>query len=288
MIAPVAEKGEDRGRVVLQIGPGGKLSAVAVEAAVRVAQAFGSEVEGLFVEDAGLAESARFSFVREVSFSGRDARPLSLPDMECAWRAAAREMQIEIADAAGHADVPVHFRTVRDSIEAALARACAESGPWNLVAIGEPLDRSRAAGIGGLLSAVQGTTGILIAGAGAKRLSGPVVALVETIERVPPMWRAAERIAAVTGADASLLIISREPSERDWIEGQARLALSGEPGPRFSIAGVPHAEPAVIAELLRRTNAGLVIAQYGGLAVPTEAALSTLAATLDGAILMVR
>ena len=50
MIAHVAQTGEDRGRVVLQLGSAHP-SAIALEAAVRVARAFQSEIESLFVED---------------------------------------------------------------------------------------------------------------------------------------------------------------------------------------------------------------------------------------------
>ena len=84
MIAHVAETGEDRGRVVLQLGSGHP-SAIALEAAVRIARAFQSEIESLFVEDEQLFDCAAYGFVREVSLTGRqqpgacrrrhDARP---------------------------------------------------------------------------------------------------------------------------------------------------------------------------------------------------------------------
>ena len=53
MIAHVAEAGEDRGRVVLRLGSSGRLSDIALEAAMRVAQAFQSEIESVFVEGTG-------------------------------------------------------------------------------------------------------------------------------------------------------------------------------------------------------------------------------------------
>ncbi len=288
MIAHVAEKGEDRGRVVLQIGPSAELSAAAAEGAARVARAFGSEIECLFVEEAGLVDSTGFAFVREVSFSGRQTRALSLADIEHGWRAAARSMQNRIAELAGRAEVPVRFRTVRDTIATALASACADFGPWNIVAIGEPLGATRAAGIGDLFAAVQGTTGILVAGHHAKCSAGPVVAIVETIERVAPMWRAAERIAAVTGSEASLLIVSREHENLNWIEGQARLALGGDAAANVAIAVLAQTEPLAVAECLHRKRAGIVIAQYGGAAAPAGVDLAALATALDGVILLVR
>ena len=69
MIAHVAQSGEDRGRVVIQFRSG-QPSAVAMQAAVHVARAFGSDLEGLFVEDTQLFDCAAYGFVREVSLSG--------------------------------------------------------------------------------------------------------------------------------------------------------------------------------------------------------------------------
>ena len=73
MIAHVAEAGEGRGRVVLHLTHAAP-SPVAIEAAVRVARAFQSEIESLFVEDAALLDIAAFPFACEISLSGRQRR----------------------------------------------------------------------------------------------------------------------------------------------------------------------------------------------------------------------
>ena len=56
------------------MSPRAILSAIALEAAVRVARAFRSEIESLFVEDEQLFDCASYGFVREVSLSGRASR----------------------------------------------------------------------------------------------------------------------------------------------------------------------------------------------------------------------
>ena len=55
MIAHVAQAGEDRGRVVLHLRSANP-SAIALEAAVRIARAFQSEIESLFVQDEQLMD----------------------------------------------------------------------------------------------------------------------------------------------------------------------------------------------------------------------------------------
>ena len=76
MIAHVAEAGEDRGRVVLRLDPAVRPSRAALEAAVRVAQAFQSEIESLVVADQQLFEIAAFPFACQISRSGK-VQPLS-------------------------------------------------------------------------------------------------------------------------------------------------------------------------------------------------------------------
>ena len=86
MILHVAEAGEQRGRVVLQL-TSNEPNPVALQAALRIAQAFRSEIESLFVEDHQLVALASFPFAREVSLSGRRTRALSPESM-------AREMHL--------------------------------------------------------------------------------------------------------------------------------------------------------------------------------------------------
>ena len=80
MIMHVAEAGEQRGRVVLHI-TSGHPNKVAIEAAVRIAQAFHSEIESLFVEDMQLYDMASYPFAREISLRGTN-RALSREDIE--------------------------------------------------------------------------------------------------------------------------------------------------------------------------------------------------------------
>lgn len=288
MIAHVAEKGEDRGRVVLQIGPSGAASQVAIDAALRVAQAYQSEIESLFIEDVRIIDAAEHAFAREISNSGRRTSRLGAAVLERELASVASALQRKIVEAGRRAEVTIRCRTVRGEPLQALATACAENGPWNVVALAQPLDVLTILALPELFQAVQGTTGVVVAGSRARRTSGPVVALIEEFERVGPMLRAAMRLAAVTGGDARLLITGGNGERIDWIEGQIRLALGEDPTTRITVAEVERGEPAAIAETLRRMGAGFVIAQFGGSAVPADGGLMTLAAGIEGPLFLVR
>jgi len=91
--------------VVLQLGSVHP-SAIALEAAVRIAQAFQSEIESVFVEDEQLFDCAAYNFVREVSLSGRHSRAVSAAAMTQGLRLAAQGAPFDQATAARLAGLP--------------------------------------------------------------------------------------------------------------------------------------------------------------------------------------
>ena len=128
MIAHVAETGENQGRVVLQLGSAHP-SAIALEAAVRIARAFQSEIESIFIEDEQLFDCAAYGFVREVSLTGRQRQVMSPAGMTRDLRFAARAARRQLEVLAQRAEVPLRARIVRDDPLRALSIACAETGP---------------------------------------------------------------------------------------------------------------------------------------------------------------
>ena len=124
MIAHVAQAGEQRGRVVLQVSSP-QPSAMALAAAIRVARAFNSELESLFIEDAQLFDCAAYGFVREVSISGRSTKPYSAGDIAQSLQLAAQSAHRQLEALAKLAEVPLRTRVVRDQPLAAFHRTMA-------------------------------------------------------------------------------------------------------------------------------------------------------------------
>jgi hypothetical protein len=290
MIAHVAQSGEDRGRVVIQIGAGHP-SAIALEAAVRIARAFGSDLESLFVEDEQLFDCAAYGFVHEVSFSGRRSRALSPDSIMRDLHLAAQGTRRRLEALARAAEVPLRCRVVRDEPLRALTIACAETGPWNVVALGEPFTGANGAMLKQLLAEVSGTTGLVTVGPKAQRVSGPVVVAVEDTGELPDMLRTAERMAALDGAQIVLLLVAPSEEELARMDAEARLVVEDRQGVRIQSArsaAVAHGDPAVVAETLRRLAGGIVICQFGGLVVPDEGDLRPLASVLECPLFLVR
>jgi hypothetical protein len=239
MIAHVAQSGEDRGRVVIQIGSGHP-STVALEAAVRIARAFGSDLESLFVEDEQLFDCAAYGFVHEVSLSGRQGRVLSVDAMMRDLHLAAQGIRRRLEALARKAEVPLRCRVVRDEPLRALTIACAETGPWNVVALGEPFTGVNGAMLKQLLAEVSGTTGLVTVGPRAQRVSGPVVVAVEDTDQLPDMLRTAERLAALDGAEIVLLLVAANADDLPRMDAEARLVAEARESVRIQSAAVAH------------------------------------------------
>lgn len=289
MIGHVASAGEARGRVVLRLGCGTAAHDAALEAAARIARAFDSEIEGLFVEDRQLLDLTGYPFAREISLTGRVSRELSIENVEQELRSAFIAMRRRMEAVAKRYNTRVYATRVRDEPLAALARACARAGPWNVIVMGEPFSQRDGRPLGEILAQVRDATGLVTIGPRTRRTTGPVLVAVEEPERVLGMMRTAERLTTGKAGREGIVVmlIGDDPDYLDWLEGQARLLLANGPSPEFILAPPAHGEPAAIAETIRKVKAGFVIARFGGLAVPADD-LRPLASALESPLFLVR
>lgn len=286
MIAHVAQSGEDRGRVVLHLGSAHP-STVAIEAALRVARAFGSDLESLFVEDEQLFDCAAYGFVREVSLTGQQSRAISLDGLMRDLHLTAQGARRQVEALARKAEVPLRCRVVRDEPLRALSIACTETGPWNVVALGEPFTGNGLM-LKQLICEISGSTGLVTVGPKAQRVTGPVVVAVEDTAQLPDLLRAAERLAALDDAEIVLLLIAPDEDQLFQMDGEARLVVEAGEGVRIQSAAVARGEAAVIAETLRQLHGGIVICEFGGLVVPEGGDLRSLASVLECPLFVVR
>jgi hypothetical protein len=287
MIAHVAEAGEARGRVIVRT-VSARASDIAMQAAVRIAQAYRSEIESLYIEDTELIASSRFPFVREISLLGAIARPITPADVVRDLRFQFKALQRRLGALAGAAQVPIHERFVRDEPLRALAITCADCGPWNVVVLTEPFGAGSGGDIALLLDNVEDATGIVIVGPRASRTSGPVAMFLEDIDALSGMMRAGDRLVDGTDIPLVLAIVAGDGETAGWLESQARLMLGERPDVHFVHLALAHAEPALAAEAIRRMRPGFVIARFGGLVVPVSEDLSPLAAALECPLLLSR
>jgi len=287
MIAHVAQAGEDRGRVVLHLRSSHPC-AIALEAAVLIARAFQSEIESVFVQDEQLMDCADYGFVRETSLTGRQQRRMTRDAVARDMHLAAVGARRQIEKLARRAEVPLRSRVVRDEPLRALSIACAETGPWNVVALAEPFSGGASGMLKQLLVEIAGATGLVLVGPQARRTTGPAIVAIEDIDHLPPMLKAGERLAALDGSEVILLLVASDEERLQWMDGQARLFVDARDDTRITSAEVHHGEAAVIAETLRRMQGGFVIGQFGGLVVPDEGNLRPLGAALECPLFLVR
>ena len=288
MIAHVAEAGEDKGRVVLWFGPSAQASPMAIDAAVLLARAFQSEVESLFVEDRQLFDLANFPFARAINSGEEGWRTLPNVDLEREIRFIGAALQRRVAASANRARVTWRGKVVRDDPLRALANACMERGPWNVVAIAEPFSSGKEERLRELFATVLGTTGVVIAGPMARRIKGPVIVAVEEIERLGPMLKSAERLKDVSGGNVKVLLVGDHAGNLAGLEGEARLLLGDNAEVTLENVLVENGDITAVAETLRRCKAGFALARYGRLVVPAEGSLRPLAGALECPLMLVR
>ena len=316
MTAHVAERGEGRGRVVLRLTGTHAISEQAILAAIRVAKAFHSEIESLFVTDRQIFDAAGYGFVREIvaapaarggasrrssqnhamadggsaaDSGSADAVPAGLNVGAIARQIdlAARALRRRVGELAQREDVPVLDRQVNDTPLRALAHACQIAGPWNVVALGEPFSANGLARLDQLFERVTGMTGVVLVGPRAVPSQGPVVALIEDSDRVMGMLRAAERVASASGSDVVLGVVAQSRARQAWLRSEVVHAIAGHAVQVVDI-GRPGGGTAVLAEAVRQLRPGFVFAEHGGQLVPHSGDFAPLVAALSCPLLVVR
>ncbi len=269
MIAHAGEAGEDRGRVVVRLGDLALPNRAAFEAAVHIARAFQSEIEGIFIEDPDLFEAAAHGFVREVSYFAGRPRPLSNDTVTGDTAHFAVAVQRELAEVAARHRVPFKARSIRHGVVPALARACGERGPWNIVAFGEPVETAETAElVRDAIATVYGATGYIVAARRARWSSGPILVAAEDIDRVAGQLRVARGLAQVEKDAVAIVAIGADDIARDWLDAEIRIAAA-------EAGGVTVLQPVsaeTVADLLPHVLASceprLVVTRSGGLTAP--------------------
>lgn len=288
MIAHVADREEASGRVVVRLSHAG-FNAAAFDAAIRLARAFNSGIECLFVEDVELLALAQFPFAREIAALGkRTARAITPDAIAHDMRLQFAALQRQLARIARAADVPFRSRVVRDNPARALALTCADCGPWNVVVLTEPFGQRSAPLLDELLASVADATGFVVVGPRARAVAGPIVLALEDAAALPGMLRAGERLIEGTETRLTLALISGHPEIHHWLEGQARLVIGDRRYVDIVAIDASLADPRAVAEALRRLNGSFMIARFGGIAVPADEGLGPLSASLECPLLLVR
>lgn len=283
----VAEAGEARGRVVVHLCSTAA-SPIAIDAAVWLARAFQSEIEGLYVENQQLIEMASHPFAREVSLTGRETRALSCADLEREFRHASSAFHAEIIARARAAEIRVHARVVRDEPLSALSQVCAACGPWNAVALAEPFTSPACPPLKDLLVGVRDATGLLVVGPRAARTSGTIVVALEQAEALQAMLAVAQRLSVVEDKPVAICLVAGDEVGLMELDNASRLVLSEQPEVRIVAQIATWGAEAAAAEALRRLVPGLIVARFGGHLVPDSGDLRPLAASLECPLLLLR
>ena len=220
MIAHVAEASELSGRVVLWLDPEAGCMPALLEAPVRLAAAYGAEVETVAVSEVHQLEDVP---VRHVGCTEAADPPLAPGSMSVGDRrfALLTQRYRRIVDVAGsrHGVKVRHTEANGDAVDH-ISEMCLARGPWNIVALARMPALGGHSLLSSLLANVSGATGFLLCGEQRIKAGTGVVVVAEDADRLPPMLRAAERLS--TPGSTIRLVIGA-----DTAAGHAELEFTG-------------------------------------------------------------
>jgi hypothetical protein len=281
MITHVAEASECSGRLVLWLDPEVRCTPALVEAPVRLAAAYGAEVETIAVSgayDNGVPVGLVATVSHDETSSGSGEHHFAL----------LVERHRRIVERAGRQ----HGVTVRHTVASGdpvdrISQMCFARGPWNIVAL------TRVPALGGhslvssLLANVSGATAFLLCGTHRENVADRVVVIAEDVDRLPSMLRVADRLSSADGI-IHVVIGAETAAEHAELEAQARLITAGANNVAFDMAGPTFGLPGALLERLAQLKPSLVIARFGGSCLADGRQLARASAAMHTPILLVR
>lgn len=292
----VAASGEARGRVVLAVAHGMPADA-AIDAALTIAQAFDASLETLLIECPDAVVLAAHGFAREVSYAGRMS-PLLAGPVQAVQRGQKSGVETVVSAKAARAHVEHSYSTVQTSYSDAIRDTCDAFGPWNIVVRAEVVGSRCGRSLERCLQETPGATGVVVVAAEKLRSVGDVVVVVDDVERLTQMVKAAQKIAAAIGAGRSRppsvrLLLGGSHGEHDDLEGLVRLAM---PARRLDDGADVIVDPyrvtfgthAELSEAIRKLDGCFVIGRTGGGVLPREGEPNQLVHGLRAPLLLVR
>ncbi len=285
MIAHVAEASELSGRVVLWLDPEADYPAARLEAPVRLAAAYGAEIETVVIADASGDLTADVP-TRLIGPSGSMGER-DFPDYSRRFALLVTRCRRAVDDVGAAHGVRVrHSLAAGDAVDR-ISEMCVERGPWNIVALSRmPVSQSDTV-IGTLMANVSGATGFLLCG--QQRSKEPrVVVVIEDVERLTSMLRAAERLSGPRGP-VHVVIAADTAEAYAEIEAQSRLLASDFHVPVvFEDVSPTFGVPEALTEHVARLKPSLVVAVFGGSAIADGRELSRACVVARAPILLVR
>lgn len=285
MIAHVAEASEGSGRVLLWLEPSLPAAPQALEASVRLAAAYGSELETIEVDPLHLDADAGLPLGRVGFRTPFDVKTAA--DERALRRTLANGHRNNVDQLAKAFAVSVHHGRGRGDAIDRLTNLCDERGPWNIIVLSRAPSLELASVVANVFANVSGATGVLVGSRRAASWGERVAVVVEDGDRLPSMLRAAERLCGPNGR-IHLVVVAVTKASYDELDGQARLLTEGldfisfeAPGPTLGVDGA-------LDEQLTGCRPTLVIARFGGTLLSDGRALSRCLAVTGAPFLLVR
>ncbi len=285
MTAHVAEASEGSGRVLLWLEPAVRAAPQALAASVRLAAAYGSELETIEVDPPHLDFGTELPLGR-VGFKAPFA-VMSALDERALRQTLADGHRAAIDNLAQPFGVPVrHGRAGGEAIDR-LAHLCTVRGPWNIVVLARAPSLELASVVSNVFANVSGATGVLVGSRREVAWADRVAVVVEDGDRLPSMLRAAERLTGPRG-HIYLVIAAVTKTAYGDLDAQARLLTQDQSNISFEATGPTLGVDGSLDEQLSGCRPSLVIARFGGPLLSDGRALSRCLAVTGAPFLLVR
>lgn len=278
-----------RTRVVLQMRSA-RPQPIALEAAIRIARAFHSDLSGIFIEDEGLGAMRNLRVARSVSFinegvgsgSVRAHNPLADASL------IAQSVKRQLLALAERSKVRATFLRREGQPTELVTSVCKTCTQGSVIALAEYFTAADMRRLAELFEQAPQIAGALLTGPNARRSKGPIVVALEDIAHLPVMLQAAHQLTTLAGEKISLVLVGNSSAELDTLEADVRQAVDGDARVDVHRGQNAFGDGRVMAEAIRALRGGFVITHTGGFFTPGKGDLRAFATALESPMLLLR
>jgi hypothetical protein len=285
-MAHVAEASEANGRVLYLLETGASDTSHSAAAAVRLAAAFSAEIEAVAL-NADAVDRARMLPVTSLATASTQVCVDAFGRAQAQSRIMMDRQIRVLSEAARRGGVVASQTAVSGDAIDQLDALCLARGPWNVVVLSAPVSEQTARAASSIFANVSGATGIVAAAPRYPYPEGPVAIVVEDVERLPAMLRAAGRLKGLCGR-VHLLFAADRRRDLEELDTHVRLTTGNHKGlviePPVPMLGVPGA----LDDALRGLQASFVIARFAGTLLSSPQVMARTIALTCAPFLLVR
>ena len=258
---------------------------VTLDTLFAVARAYRAKIDGLYIEEQGLAALADLACARHVSFAGHCSGASAFAGLANTLSSAIGAVRRDLERRAKADDLQLGFDVVREDPDACLSAHCAKDA---IVLLSGGLSVQTAERLAGLLGGTSRIIGALLVGPMARVSSAAIIAVASDLRSLERVVRTALRLQDASPEPIRLVLAGSTREDLAALAAAAERLIPPEAAVTLIPARITPGSTATFVHSLGRIPGRLMILPVGGVLPASAEVIRALANGLNRPLLLLK